>query len=102
MKAYLITFSGDFATRDKVTEHIDSWPEIPFWYCSMPNCVFITSDLSASAIAEKLEKHFDVSDGKRFLVAELNSNAQGRLPKQAWHLMANPDNPRLPEEKTKK
>jgi hypothetical protein len=100
MKTYLISFSSDFASRDKVTEHIDSWPEVPFWHCSLPNCVFITSELSASAIAAKLEKHFDVTGGKRFLVAELNSNVQGRLPKQSWHMMFNPNNPRLPEEKS--
>jgi hypothetical protein len=99
VKTYLIVFSSDFASRDQVTAHIDTWPEIPFWHCSLPNCVFVTSDLSAAEIAAKLEKHFDVSSPKRFLVAELNSNTQGRLPKQSWHMMATPDNPRLAQDK---
>lgn len=94
-KSYLIIFDSAFAIRKQVQDFLDAIPEVSFWHATLPNCVFFTSSLDAGALCKRFEGQFDISKGQRFMVMEVSSNRQGRLPPQSWHLFRNPDSPRL-------
>lgn len=95
--AYLIVFNERLGTRKDVQEFLDTLPEVTYWYSCMPNCVFLTSSLSAGEIADSIRANFGTEAGQRFLVVEVHDDRQGWLPKKAWHIFRNPQNPR-PEE----
>lgn len=95
--AYLVTFDSQFASRKDVQEFLNTVPEVTYWYACLPHCVFFTSTLNAATLAKKFEERFDISKGQEFLVTEVHTDRQGRLPKAAWHLIRNPDDPRLKE-----
>lgn len=92
MKAYVIILGGGFALRKPVQDFLSQLEEVGFWYACFSRCIFATSSLTASELAKRLDQQFP---GRRFLVMEAHSNRQGRLPKQAWHLLRNPGNPKL-------
>jgi len=97
MKAYLILASPKFVNREQIQALLDQTEEVSWWYACLPNTVFCTSSLSADGLAELIEGAFGDAKSNRFMVMQCHSNSQGRLPPQAWHLMENPDNPRLPD-----
>jgi len=94
--AYLIVFNQKFASREQVQAALSQIQEVTYWYACLPYCVFATSTLTADALAKALETKFNISQGERFLVTEIAKDRQGRLPKAAWHLFRNPENPKLP------
>ena len=91
MKPYLIVFTASFASREQVTNYLNTLPEVRYWYACLPLAVFCVSSLSAHDLAKKMERHFGHSKGRRFLVTEVTPNKQGRLPAKAWELMNDPD-----------
>ena len=93
MRPYLIILGATFPMRKPVQDFLSQLEGVGYWYACLPRCIFATSSLTASELAERLDERFP---GSRFLVIEAHANRQGRLPKQAWHLLRNPDNPKLP------
>lgn|SRR3989344_1037006 len=97
IKTYLMAFEAAFASRQEVIDFLDTVPEIPFWYACLPSCVFFTSTLDAGTLAKRLESRFQIGSGQKFIVMEVGTDRQGRLPSQAWHMLRYPDNPREPK-----
>ncbi len=93
--AYLIVFGATLGTRKQVLDFLDEQDEVTYWYGCLPNCVFLTSTLTASALARRVRERFG---DHRFLVAEVHEDRNGWLPKAAWHLFRSPEEPRLDEE----
>jgi hypothetical protein len=92
MTAYLIILGATFPGRKPVQDFLDQIQEVGYWYGCLPRCIFATSSLTANQLAQKIGAQFP---GRRFLVIEAHTNRQGILPRRAWHLLRNPDNPKL-------
>ena len=84
-KAYIFIYDDDVGTRSEVKDFIDSLPEVLFWRYDMPHSFYLVSEHSASEIADKISAMTE-HEG-RFLVAEINSNKQGWLPRRTWRLL---------------
>lgn len=93
--AYLITFNGKVGTRSIVQEYLTTIPEVTYWYGCLPNTIFLTSTLSAGELSDKIKDNFGTGGGQRWFIAEVGSDRQGWLPKEVWHMLKNPANPRL-------
>lgn len=94
-RSYILILSPLFATRKSAQKFLTEHPNVETWYACLPNTIMFVSDLSASQLATELELEFGTGPGTRFIIIESSRNKQGRLPRQAWHLLNNPDNPRL-------
>lgn len=90
--AYLVIFDDELGTRTQVQEFLDSLPEVKDWYACIPHCVFFTSTATAGGIAEDIQERFGKGAG-RFMVVEVHSDRQGWLPKRAWKMFRNPEDP---------
>lgn len=95
--AYIILFNDELGTRKAVQDFLDNEPQVTYWLSCMPNCVFFTSSLTADQMAKKVRSKFGTGNGQRFLVVEAHKDRQGWLPKKAWHMFRNPEDPILPE-----
>lgn len=94
---YLIVFNDKLGTRKEVQEFLDTVPEVTYWYACLPNSVFFTARVSAKAISEKINAKFGTDSGKRHFITEIAADREGWMPKSVWHLVKNPDKPRLDE-----
>lgn len=95
--AYLIIFNEKVGARKEVQQFLDAIPEITYWYGCMPHAIFCTSTLSAGELSEKFKERYGTDDGQRFFITEVHSDRQGWMPKQVWHMLKNPRDPRLPK-----
>jgi hypothetical protein len=95
--AYLIIFNEKVGTRKEVQAFIDTIPEITYWYGCVPQSIFCISSLTAGQLSDKLKDRYGTSGGQRFFVTEVHQDRQGWMPKQVWHMLKNPDEPRLPK-----
>ncbi len=93
--AYLLIFNDEVGTRQEVLDFLDSVKEITYWYVCMPHAVFFTSTLTAGGISDLFKQRFGTDKGQRFFITEVHKDRQGWLPKQVWHMLKNPDDPRL-------
>jgi hypothetical protein len=93
--AYLIVFNEKLGTRKEVQEFLDTLPEVTYWYGCLPYSVFLTATVSAKAISEKINERFGTESGQRHFITEISSDRQGWMPKKVWHLVKNPETPRL-------
>lgn len=93
-KAYIVVFTASYASRQQVQDFLDTIKEVTYWYASLPYCVFFTSTLTADQLADKFNAHFGTVNGNYFIM-EANPNRQGWMTRNAWHLLNNPDSPRL-------
>lgn len=94
---YAVLFNDTVGTREAIQEFLDSRDDVTFWHSCLPHCVFCTSTLQAGELSEAIGAHFGKDTGHRFLVLDTDTDRQGWLTKQAWHMMRNPTNPRLPK-----
>ena len=95
--AYLVLFNEKLGKREDLTSFLDTLPEVTYWYACLPNAVFFTATVNAASISKKIQDHFGTGEGQRFLVSEVHDDRQGWLPKTAWHMFKNPENPKLPK-----
>lgn len=95
--AYLVLFNDKVGTRTEVQQFLNTIPEVTYWYGCMPNSVFAISNLTAGQLSDALKSRFGTGNGQRFFVTEVHQDRQGWMPKQVWHLLKNPDSPRLRE-----
>ena len=84
-KAYILIYDDDVGTRSEVKDFIDGMPEVLFWRYDMPHSFYLISEHTASGIANNISAMTE-HEG-RFLVAEINSNKQGWLPRRTWKLL---------------
>lgn len=95
--AYLLVFNDELGSRSSVQQYLDSLAEVTYWYSCLPSAIFITSTATAGQLSEKIKQKFGTGNGKRFFITEVHSDRQGWLPKSAWHMLTNPDSPKLPK-----
>ena len=93
--AYILVFNSAVGTREQVLKFIDTIPEITYWYACLPNCVFLTSTLSAKGISRRIKDKFGSEGEQQFFVTEVHEDRQGWLPKAVWHMFREPNDPRL-------
>jgi hypothetical protein len=93
--AYLIVFNNKIGDRKSFQNFLDTIPEITYWYGCLPNAVFLTSTLTAGQISDKVRSHFGTQDGQRWFVTEVHNDRQGWLPKEVWHMLKNPTDPKM-------
>lgn len=80
-KSYLLAFSESLGSQEKIKSCLDKLSEVDSWRFDMPYAFYIISDKSASTIASAITS--ELGNG-RFLITEITSNKQGRLPRAAW------------------
>lgn len=95
-KSYVVMFTPSFAERQQVQDFLDTVPEVTYWYACLPYCVFFTARLDAEELAKRFMAKFGTARGS-FIVMEANANRQGWMPHAAWHLLGNPEAPRVPK-----
>lgn len=98
--AYLLVFNEKVGTRGPVQEFLNTIPEVTYWYGCFPGAIFLTSTLPAGQISDKIKAHFGTDSGQRWFITEVHQDRQGWAPKQVWHMLKNPANPRLPKSGT--
>ena len=95
--AYLIIFNDKVGTRSDVQSFLDTLPEVTYWYGCMANSVFFTATVGAGYVSDQIKEKFGTDAGQRFFITEVHNDRQGWMPKNVWHLLKNPENPRLPK-----
>lgn len=93
-KPYVVMFTPSYSERQQAQDFLDTVKEVTYWYACLPYCVFFTSTLTAEELSQRLTSRFGTAHGS-YLVMEASRNRQGWLPREVWHLMANPDAPRM-------
>lgn len=93
-RAYIVVFTPSYAERQRVQDFLDTVPEVTYWYACLPYCVFLTSTLSANELSDKFNSRFGTEHGN-YIIMEANSNRQGWMPENVWHLLRSPFSPRL-------
>src|SRR5438046_2825137 len=96
----LLTFGESLGTRQAVTDILDEIPEVTYWFAPFPHGLLLTSTLSAHELARRIEKLIPAAVYGKWIITPVDPDeAQGRLPKKGWHLIHNPESPRLPRKK---
>lgn len=95
--AYLLVFNASVGSRKEVQQLLDAMPEVTYWYGCLPNGIFLTSTLTARQISENLKERCGTSSGQRWFITQVHDDREGWLPKEAWHVLKNPDSPRMQE-----
>lgn len=85
---YLLAYSEDFGDHENVRKFIDKRPEIVNWKRCFLGTYFIVSDRSAYELTDIL-REFSKDKGN-FIVADLNTDRNGFLPRAAWEFIRNP------------
>jgi hypothetical protein len=86
----LVSFTNDMATDEQMRGVLDGLPEILYWYQCITGQIFVVSTVPAPELAEDIEIIFKQRAMKHmFYVTEIfASNIQGRLPDEAWMVIA--------------
>jgi hypothetical protein len=93
--AYLLVFNTATGTRKEVTDYLDTLTEVTHWYAIMPYAVFLTAGVSARYIAKGFREKFGSRKGMTFFITEVSADRDGWAPRSLWHMLKNPNNPRL-------
>jgi hypothetical protein len=102
MRVLFVVFNDMFATREEIKSFLDNDEDVFYWQYSLPNSIFVSTKLTDDALASKLEGQFGVKPGALFLVTEISGDtSQGRLPRDSWRVINNPDDP-WPRQPSKK
>ena len=81
MKLYLLVL-GATLTFDEVKNFIDGQQCVRDWFYSMPNSMFLVSDLSAPEIYDRIRSKF--KEGRVFITEVSPNNRQGWMPRSHW------------------
>lgn len=96
-KTYLVAINSKLGTRKELTDFLSAVPEVTYWYACLPYCVFVTSESSANELFAKIDQQFKARVGRRIIITEVGVDRQGWLPKEAWRVLKNPDDPITPK-----
>jgi hypothetical protein len=95
---FIFVFNEKLGTRDEVQSVLDKIPEVTYWYACFPNTIFLTSTVSAFELARRVNALIPGAAQARWVIAAIDAkNSQGRLPPKVWHLMTDPETPRMPK-----
>lgn len=86
-KSYLFIYNDTVGTREMVQAVFDGMPIVSTWRYDMPNVFYIVSSSTAQELFEEFERK--LPNQGRFIFAEYNGNAQGRLTEETWYLLNN-------------
>jgi hypothetical protein len=78
---YAYSFLEKGFTRDEVTEYLDTVEEITNWFYSLPNMVFVETEISAKELSKLVEAKFGAH---RHFITKVSATRWGRLPKEQW------------------
>lgn len=83
MNLYALSFNDDFASRDRITAHLDTRRDlVGDWYYCLTNTIFIASPVTVHFLNDFL---LSLSRTGRFFLSPVGKyNHQGWLPKDAW------------------
>lgn len=84
-KAYIFTYNDEVGSREELMEYIDGVPEILNWRFDMQHAFYLVSELDAEQLASKIREYSGRKG--RFLVAEIDRNKQGWLPRGTWRFL---------------
>lgn len=84
-KAYLLTFSDGFGSREKIKKCLNTMSSVTNWRYDMTNAFYLISEEDAHVISNDLRELMN-SEG-RFIIVELTENKQGWLTKDSWYFM---------------
>ncbi len=85
MKIYLILFSENYVSKDRLLSYIDGIDSIVNWRSDFVNSVYVKTEMSAENISEKLSAKFGTG---RHLVVEISmSEKYGYLPDKTWNFL---------------
>lgn len=84
-KLYIFNYTETAGTREQIKAWLDQEERIINWRYDMPGCFYLVSDATSRELSESFIK-FNGKEG-RHLIAEINDNRQGLLPKQTWEFM---------------
>lgn len=86
-KAYLFVYSDVVGTREEVQAALESMSTVATWRYDMPNSFYIVSSSSSQELSDEFERK--LPNKGRYIFAEYNGNAQGRLTEESWYLLNN-------------
>ena len=81
-----MTYSNSLGTYEDVKRIIDSMSDVLHWYRLFPNSFFLVSEKTATQLSSQIK-------GKasgRFLIADMDTDRNGWMPKKAWEFIKNP------------
>jgi hypothetical protein len=81
--AYLLVFSGSSAVdRKQISSLLDAMDGVEDWFYSIPNCIFIVGDFSATTISEIFLQKF--GQHRHFITRISDDDRAGWIPKDHW------------------
>jgi hypothetical protein len=88
-KLYQLSYDAQSPTLDADGLHqaITRSTDVSNWAHYHPGCYFMTSNLSATALTDMLQPHFETGHGRvtSFVISEIDTdNLNGSLPTIAW------------------
>jgi len=83
MNTYIITYSDQLGTQEKVADVIDNLPEIVDWRYDMQNCIYFKSNYKPKYLSEKIRAKLPKG---RFIIVEIGNNKMrnGYLTQSTW------------------
>ncbi len=81
MKLYLLVLGTTLKLED-VKQYVDRQSAITDWFYSMPNSMFLVSEMSASDIYKGIRSVF--KEGRLFITEVSPQNREGWLPRDHW------------------
>lgn len=90
-RGYALIFSSAVETRDSMQRFLEDQPECGYWYSAFWECIFFTSTLTPLQLRERIDARFGVRDQFFFTILEVNRDADGRLPLEAWAIFMDPE-----------
>ena len=92
-KAYLLVYGPSLGTREELEICLNGLAQVLDWRYDLPQSFYILSVESSEKLADLI---YETMGRKgRFIIAEVNENSNGYLPKASWYLLRNRQ--RMPE-----
>ena len=88
---YLFHYNDLATDKERAKAFFDATPEISYWYTCMPHSFLIVSDRTAEELTTIIRRL--TNDRGRFLVVDTGLDRNGWMPKDAWRIMRNPNDP---------
>jgi len=96
-KSFVIVFNSKLGARKELADFLNALPYVTYWYGCLPFCLFVTANATANDLFKSINEHFSARAGKRIIITEVGEDRQGWLPKKAWRVLKNPDDPVAPD-----
>jgi hypothetical protein len=88
MKSYILSLNTSQIERKKVTELLDTIPEVVNWYGFFPGTVALVSTVDATKLGELIRNR--QTDEFQFVIIEKADDSNGWLPRDVWDFLNKP------------